>query len=306
MTDAFALGGLRQLQDQRRSVVEQRHAGNWSTSIGTPTWPINTTTGDLHAATQRAARRAPPPGAATRGSRNDFTDTQFRVRAARPSRAAASARRSIWTCSRSRVYWSMATTTSTTTAVTSAVPDQDLQGPGTVCAGSRQLLPRRWRRPQSARLLGDDEHRGRRERQRRRLPALLRHAHRVTNPAYDADTYYNYAVEVPAGASGSVYVYDPVFCATAASKGTGDRWFSGAGDAVSSFYELYDTQNTLYDPTRRWRRHCQLVRAVPQPRGLRQLHGWWRQRSRVQDHARSRRTATAATTTTSGTSSRAG
>ncbi len=45
---------------------------------------------------------------------------------------------------------------------------------------------------------------------------------------YDADNYYNYAVEMPAGTTnGSVYVYDPVFCAVSVSKGTGDRWFSG-------------------------------------------------------------------------------
>jgi hypothetical protein len=66
------------------------------------------------------------------------------------------------------------------------------------------------------------------------------------NGDHDAENYYNYAVEVPAGASGSVYVYDPVFCAVAADMGTGDRWFGGSTE-IWSFYDLYDTQGTLYD-----------------------------------------------------------
>ena len=49
--------------------------------------------------------------------------------------------------------------------------------------------------------------------QRRRLPAVLRHGHehpgaglhgrdRLTTACYDADNYYNYAVEMPAGSTG--------------------------------------------------------------------------------------------------------
>jgi hypothetical protein len=54
---------------------------------------------------------------------------------------------------------------------------------------------------------------------------------------------------MPAGTTnGSVYVYDPVFCAVSVNKGTGDRWFSGSA-GVTSTYELWDTQNTLYDVT---------------------------------------------------------
>ncbi len=69
-----------------------------------------------------------------------------------------------------------------------------------------------------------------------------------TNVSYNPDDYYNYAVEIPPLATnGSVYVFDPVFCATSANKGTGDRWFSSDSDPVSSFFELYDSQGTLYD-----------------------------------------------------------
>jgi hypothetical protein len=68
------------------------------------------------------------------------------------------------------------------------------------------------------------------------------------NGDYDAQNYYNYAVEVPAGASGDVYVYDPVFCAVQSDMGTGDRWFGGSTE-IWSFYNLYNTQGTLYDQT---------------------------------------------------------
>ena len=64
---------------------------------------------------------------------------------------------------------------------------------------------------------------------------------------YDASNYYNYAVEMPPGSiGGSVYVYDPVFCDVTVAKGTGDRWFSGT-NGMTSMYELYNTNNTLYD-----------------------------------------------------------
>lgn len=70
-----------------------------------------------------------------------------------------------------------------------------------------------------------------------------------TNPEYRPDAYYDYAVELPPGATnGEVWIFDPVFCATASSGryGTGDRWFSGTAP-TSAFYYLYDTQNTPYN-----------------------------------------------------------
>jgi hypothetical protein len=70
------------------------------------------------------------------------------------------------------------------------------------------------------------------------------------NPDYEPDEFYNYGVEMPPGSSGgSVYIYDPGFCSTQNNKGTGDRWFTGAGDPVNSYYELYNTQGTLTDIT---------------------------------------------------------
>ncbi len=63
---------------------------------------------------------------------------------------------------------------------------------------------------------------------------------------YDATNYYNYAIEMAPGSSnGSVYIFDPEFCATATDSGTADRWFSGSS-AVSSYFELYNTNNQIY------------------------------------------------------------
>jgi len=63
---------------------------------------------------------------------------------------------------------------------------------------------------------------------------------------YDATNYYNYAIEMqPGSTNGSVYIFDPEFCATATNSGTADRWFSGSS-AVSSYFELYNTNNQIY------------------------------------------------------------
>ncbi|HYO43010.1 MAG TPA: pilus assembly protein TadG-related protein [Candidatus Limnocylindrales bacterium] len=73
----------------------------------------------------------------------------------------------------------------------------------------------------------------------------------ATNTHYQPDKFYDYAVYVPAGAAnGQLQVFDAGFCGTdgGGQYGTGDRWFGGTG-AVSAFYTLYDTQETLYDTT---------------------------------------------------------
>jgi len=79
------------------------------------------------------------------------------------------------------------------------------------------------------------------------------------NPAYDADEYYNYAVEIPDGAAnGEVWIFDPGFCATGTSDdgsrlGTGEFWTGpeplGADthEPITARYELWNTQETPYD-----------------------------------------------------------
>jgi Flp pilus assembly protein TadG len=64
---------------------------------------------------------------------------------------------------------------------------------------------------------------------------------------YDESNYYNYAIEMPPGSTnGAVYIYDPVYCNVAVDKGTGDRWYAGSSP-VSTFFELYNTNNAIYD-----------------------------------------------------------
>ncbi len=81
----------------------------------------------------------------------------------------------------------------------------------------------------------------------------------VANPKYDPDEFYNYGVDIPAGASnGEVWIFDPGFCDTGKdasnnNQGTGENWTVGAPNGassvrpVSAFYELYDMRNTPYD-----------------------------------------------------------
>jgi len=63
--------------------------------------------------------------------------------------------------------------------------------------------------------------------------------------------YYNYAIEMqPGTTNGSVYVFDPVFCATKSdfTVGMGDHYYGSGDMTMSTFYDLYDTNNTPYDP----------------------------------------------------------
>ncbi len=129
-----------------------------------------------------------------------------------------------------RLFWDHTTTT--------FIPDQNITGPG-----GEALNPRGFwgeMNSEGAESVNGD--------------AYLTYYNTRTssvNAAYDATQYYNYAVYMPAGsANGTVWIYDPVFCATNTSGqyGTGDRWFSGTA-AVSAFYNVYDTKETPYDLT---------------------------------------------------------
>jgi hypothetical protein len=77
-----------------------------------------------------------------------------------------------------------------------------------------------------------------------------------TNPEFQPESYYQYAVEMPAGSSaGEVWLFDPGFCHVDSDKGTGEYYTLGGANGtstfnrVSTFYDLYDTRNTPYDTT---------------------------------------------------------
>ena len=87
----------------------------------------------------------------------------------------------------------------------------------------------------------------------RTWPSGTRASPRSTR-TYLPNDYYNYAVEIPAGASGGeVWIFDPGFCDGSSSRGTGENWTVGAPngyasrEAISSYFDLYDTNNTPYD-----------------------------------------------------------
>src|SRR5437867_4182661 len=76
----------------------------------------------------------------------------------------------------------------------------------------------------------------------------------VLNTGFDANGY-SYIVDLPAGtAGGSVYLFDPIFCATggqtstARRLGAGDYWFpSGTGGiGITTVYNLWDMNGTPY------------------------------------------------------------
>jgi hypothetical protein len=76
----------------------------------------------------------------------------------------------------------------------------------------------------------------------------------VLNSAYDPAAYYQYGIDMPAGASnGRVWVYDPGFCDVTTQAGTGEYWTVGGTNGASSpnpitsLFTVYDTGNTPYD-----------------------------------------------------------
>jgi hypothetical protein len=80
------------------------------------------------------------------------------------------------------------------------------------------------------------------------LPFYVEASASKVNPEQNVGARYDYAVEMQAGSSGGkVYIFDPGFCDQGSFYlGTGDNYYTGSG-AVSAFYQLYDTQGTLYD-----------------------------------------------------------
>ena len=60
---------------------------------------------------------------------------------------------------------------------------------------------------------------------------------------------YGYEYDIVAQSSGTVYLYDPIFCATSTKRdgsghaGTGDHWL-GTPTPASTYFIMYDTQNT--------------------------------------------------------------
>src|SRR5712691_2760078 len=72
------------------------------------------------------------------------------------------------------------------------------------------------------------------------------------NPGFDANGY-QYIVEFgPGTVGGSVWLYDPMFCATGAGTssgrrlGAGDNWFTNGSTGITTVYNLLDMNGTPY------------------------------------------------------------
>ncbi len=188
--------------------------------------------------------------------RTDFSDTNFRVRLS-PTEGCTGSRTFSVDQLGVRITWEFTTPVTTTTTVTTNLPDQLLRGPGTACTSGKMecfeadgvaLNPRGFwgtLNTQGAENVNGDAYQPGYD---TRTSGVAPDCSTITDPdraCYDGQNYYNYAIEMPPGSTGgAVYVYDPGFCDVDEERGTGDRWFGGDA-AVSTFYTLYDTQGTL-------------------------------------------------------------
>ncbi len=192
----------------------------------------------------------------------DFSDANFRVRwtAIKPNGCGAEIRVDEMEV---RIYYEVrrVTTTQQTVTTTNPVTDENLRGPGSDClnavanckrADGANLNPRGfWGTllTQGAENINGDAYQPYYDNRTSPVSPACSSSSAANRACYDPISYYNYAIEMPPNSTGgSVYIYDPVFCEVENDKGTGDRWFGGT-DPVSTFYEVYNTRNTLYEET---------------------------------------------------------
>ncbi len=188
---------------------------------------------------------------------NDFSNGNFKVRLT-AIKCATAGTNILLDQVRVNAYWANNTVTTSTSVQTTTITDQNLKGPGTACpmavsncylADGTNLNPRGFwgtMNTQGAENINGDAFQPFYD-AATGTPAVSCASAGAGQACYDAIDYYNYAVEMPAGSSGgAVYVYDPNFCSVAVDHGTGDRWWTNGG-TVTSTYQLYDTQGTLYD-----------------------------------------------------------
>ena len=75
------------------------------------------------------------------------------------------------------------------------------------------------------------------------------------NTGYDANGYSYVAEFGPGTVNGTVWLYDPIFCATGGQTstgrrlGVGDYWFANGGQVMTNVYNVWDMNGTPYDLT---------------------------------------------------------
>jgi hypothetical protein len=165
---------------------------------------------------------------------SDFTDTNFRIRFTALKGCATAGTTLRLDMLEIRVSYRIATTTttSTTSAITRPVYDP-VSGASLASQGFWGAVITR----------GGDRQNG--DRYSPANNSLVGGA----NPEYDP-AGYDYTIEI--GATGSVSIFDPTYCAVGANTsggfyGTGDHWIGTAGTPVTTVFSLYNTHGTLLD-----------------------------------------------------------
>ena len=216
--------------------------GTWSTTINRPiTWDSDQDT------TVGSSSSTSPWGAHT-WTRSEYSDSNFRVRLTwqRPNSNCATSRQVQLDALEVRVHYRY---TQTTTTTTTTIEEVDVRDP----YDTVDLEPQNfWAGMQSQgapSVQGD--------------AFMTKYTTRTSaqNPAWcpafqfcasDPEGYYNYAVEIPSG-GGEVWLFDPGFCDVGTNRGTAENWSTGGSygpddpNPVSSFFTLYNTQNTAWD-----------------------------------------------------------
>lgn len=233
--------------------------GTWSKALDVPasgSLGTNSSSGDYVVGSSTATTDWDPATPHT-WVRDDFSNTNFRVRLTSSENCSGSRTFSVDMLD-VRITWDFTTEAGTTT-VTTNLTDQLLRGPGTACTSGKGdcaeadgvALNARgfWGtlNTQGAENINGDAHQPYYDTRTGGVAPACSSVPGQERACYDPNNYYNYAVELPPNVSdGEVWIYDPGFCNVDETKGTGDRWFSGSA-GVSTFYELYDTKNTVAD-----------------------------------------------------------
>lgn len=238
LTDAFA--DVAACSSARIAVDlswNQGQAGTWTTALFVPAsggLGSSTSTGDYTLGS--------PTSTAAWGSHNwirsDFGDTPLRVRL-RADKPGCSTTRINVDRLEVRVAYRLDTSTTTTTLVQNApVPPP---------AGQAAIT-----RPQ--RFWGAMQSKGAPSIQGDIYMTYYDARTSSTNQFYDPDAYYHYAVEIPSGGGGSVWVFDAGFCDASSSVGTGEYYTLGGVNGsstinpVSSYFELRNLGADLLNP----------------------------------------------------------
>ncbi len=238
-------------------------------SGGTSTWQ-DSAAFTAPATTEQTFAFGSPASTASWGAHSwtqaDFSNTNFKVGLRWKTGVAGCASTTTVLADWVSVRVSYSVDTKTVTTPTTATPGSgyDLKGPGTACSAVSTGAPADCYQPDGATLTArgfwaamntkgitsgnGDAFQSDKDPSGVTAPDCSTVA--GLRSCYDPTNYYNYAIDMPPGSAGGyVYVFDPVFCDQGAAYGVGDGQSSGSltvASPPSSWYELFDTNNTLY------------------------------------------------------------